>query len=81
MYGLDMLLCLDKMPSPEDYVEQNRMTNYIRNPGFVIWQGPIYTWTYKLGTLTVQVEDKNVPNLFQRKMQELVLGIKWSRIK
>lgn len=81
MFGFDMLpFCFDKLPSPEDYVEQNRMTNYIRNPGFVIRQGPVYTWRYRLGTLMVQVEDKDVPSFFHRKMQQVFLGIKWSRI-
>lgn len=38
-----------------------------------------YGWQYKIGTLLVPVPKGQEPHAFYRKMQELVLGIKWSK--
>lgn len=41
---------------------------------------PVYTYYMMIGSLTLSIQQENVPNWFHRKMQTLILGIKWKKI-
>lgn len=85
-FGFDMLpFCLDKLPNPDPkprwYADSDNrlMGNRIINPGFQIWQSPVYEWKVLIGQLTIMVEKGKEPNAFNRFMQELVFGFKWRK--
>jgi hypothetical protein len=41
---------------------------------------PKYTYTMTVGDIIVSVREGYEPNWFHRKMQTLILGIKWKKI-
>lgn len=46
---------------------------------------PVYTWRCRMfgvggSGVCIQVEEKNVPNWFWRKMQYLILGNEWKKL-
>ena len=79
-FGFDMLpFSLDKLPSADD--GESRMGgNRIINPGFAIWKQPEYAWKVQIGDLHINVIKGREPNAFNRFMQGLVFGFKWSKL-
>ena len=49
---------------------------------FHVLKSPVYSWRVVLGYSTyIYVIEGKQPNWFHRKMQELILGFKWEKLK
>lgn len=71
---------------PNAWSPEHDSTPYTVDPNrYQFFRMPKYTWKVVIGAneshgITIGYTDEQVPCWFHRKMQELVLGFKWSKL-
>lgn len=81
-FGFDMLpFQLDKLPSAHDGQGMSSNNMYTtKSFGPAYFKMPIYEWQVAIGELVIKVEKGRAPSWFNRFMQNIFLGFKWSKI-